>query len=116
VALPGGLQVWLAGYLRVRHTEAYSYVDELQVPGGDHIVMVITYVVDSFVFQLTLPRLRDTSHDWPHGPLFQTIGDFRAVAIWPDVFNASWPPRKQLDPGTLQDFRERFRRVLVRRS
>jgi hypothetical protein len=117
IAFPDGLQLWLAKYKRTRKMEAFSYVDELigkrNLKG--YRILVITYLVGSFIFQLTLPRwTKRTRHRAP-APFFQIIGDIESVPIWPGVLSAYWPPIADVNGRTLQVFRERFRTIRVPR-
>ena len=95
--------------------EAFAVIDELK--GGlvnIQRILVITYVVGSFVFQLTAPKWRRSNrHQDMPAQVFKPIGDTKSISIWPNARTARWPPRTQLSRSTLEDFRERFRRVVV---
>jgi hypothetical protein len=113
VRFPDGLQVWLASYNRSRKMEARSHIDELVAgpPLKGHIILVITYLVGSFVFQLTFPSWPGPKKKRLYTPTFDLPPDRRTVLIWPDVPSAKWPPVEQLSGSTFGDFRERLRRV-----
>jgi hypothetical protein len=116
VVLPDGLQIWIAGYRSKRKMEARAHIDELEGSSGSFRgcrILLITYIVGFFALQLTFPQWRKRSRQYQPLPSFQPLGDMRSVAIWPNVRTARWPPRQYLSRGTLDDFRERFRRVLV---
>jgi hypothetical protein len=112
---PDGLQVWIARYRRTHRMEAQTFTEEMT--GARHFkgyrILVVTYVVGSFVFQLTYPKWSKATRNRPPAPFFQVIGDLRAVPIWPGVSSAHWPPLTHIDGRTLESFRERFRHVLL---
>lgn len=118
ITLPRGLQVWIARYKRRFTMEAQAFNEEVTDARylKGYRVLVITYFVGSFMFQLTCPAYRGL----PGGkraapPSFIAVNDQRAVLIWPDVSFASWPPLTHVDSGSLESFRERFRHVRVPR-
>jgi len=115
VALPGGLQVWIARYRRARRMEAQAFSEEMkgtrQFKG--YRILVITYIAGSFIFQLTYPRWVKPTRKRTTAPFFQIFRDVLSVPIWPGVDFAYWPPLGHIDGRTLNDFRERFRRVRV---
>jgi hypothetical protein len=115
VALPYGLQVWIARYRRKYAMEAQAFTEE--VASARHLkgykILIVTYVVGSFIFQIVYPRWVKAGKRTPT-PFFTTDDD-RSVQIWPGVSTAYWPPFADVDSGALKDFRERFRRVNVRR-
>jgi hypothetical protein len=117
IAFPDGLQVWIARYRRTHKMEALTFIEEMI--GARHFkgyrILVITYVVGSFIFQLTCPKWTKRTRHRPAAPFFQIIGDLRSVPIWPGVHFTSWPPPSHVDSRTLESFRERFRRVLLPR-
>jgi hypothetical protein len=117
IAFPDGLQVWLAWYRRIHRMEAQAFSEEMtgarQFKG--YRILVITYIVGAFVFQLTYPRWTKTRRNRPPAPFFQVIGDIQSVPIWPDVTAAFWPPETHINSSTLESFRERFRRIRVPR-
>jgi hypothetical protein len=94
VALPVGLQVWIARYRRTRTMEALAFTEEMT--GARHFkgyrILVITYVVGSFIFQLTLPRWVKVARKRTTAPFFQVFGDIVSVPIWPGITTAHWPP------------------------
>jgi hypothetical protein len=115
-ALPDGLQVWLGHFKPKRATEAWATVDELSVGEGPfkgYIILVVTYIVDALLIQITFPRW----NKWPRkaGPLpfFDDVRDGRVVPIWPNVNAALWPPPRHVTSQSVQSFRERFRKVLM---
>ena len=74
-------------------------------------VLVITYVVGAFAFQLARWR-RHSKRRAPLPVITQVqVWDAASTAIWPDVGAASWPPPKHLDGRAIEDFRERFKTV-----
>lgn len=116
IAFPPHLQAWVARYKRTHVMEAQAFIDELtgrcrRLKG--YRILLITYAVGSFVFQLTCPRPSKETRNKPDGPLFDASSDRRAVAIWPDAGISYWPPALYLDRSTLEVFRQRFRRVDV---
>jgi len=115
IAFPPHLQIWVAQYRRTRAMEALALIDKLTGVGRlkGLRILLITYVVGSFVFQLTCPRRSKEKHDEPGAPLFDATSDRRAVAIWPNTGTAYWPPTLHLDSSTLESFRERFRTVNI---
>jgi hypothetical protein len=115
VALPPHLQIWIARYQRSRKMEAQAFIDELtgRGPFKGYRILLINYLVGSFIFQLTLPRWAKRTRNRPAPPFFQVIGDLKSVPIWPDVTFASWPPPLHIDSRSLQNFRERFTHVLL---
>ena len=94
LALPTGLQIWIGRYQRKHRMEALAFTEELT--GARHVkgykILVITYVVGSFIFQLTYPRWTKRTRNHPAPPFFQVPGDLLAVPIWPSVTRAYWPP------------------------
>jgi hypothetical protein len=116
IAFPDGLQVWLARYHRTRRMEAQAFTEEMigarQLKG--YRILVITYVVGSLIFQLTYPKWSKRTRNRPPAPFFQIIGDDRSVPIWPGVHFAHWPPFTHVADGSLESFRQRFRRVNIR--
>jgi hypothetical protein len=118
ICFPDGLQVWIARYRRTRVMEAQAFSDEMT--GVRHFkgyrILVITYVVGSFIFQLTQPVWNKATRRRPPPPFFQILGNDRlSVPIWPNVTVAYWPPESHVDGRSLQSFRERFRHVRVPR-
>ena len=115
IALPLGLQVWIAHYRRTHVMEAQALIDELTGRGlyRGYRIVLITYVVGSFIFQLAFPRWRKRTRNRPAAPFFQMLGDVQSVAIWPGVETAHWPPPAHVDSRSLEIFRERFRRVTI---
>lgn len=115
IALPLGLQVWIARYRRTRAFEAQAFCEEMT--GARHFkgyrILVVTYVVGSFIFQLTYPRWAKATRNRPAAPFFRIDNDHVSVPIWPDVDFAHWPPLSYVSSGTLESFRERFRRVRI---
>jgi hypothetical protein len=116
-ALPDGFQVWIAQYRRTRVMETYAHIDELSPVGiyAGFRILVITYVVGSFVFQATFPRWT-RKRQYRELPILTRINDLYSIPIWPGIGVAHWPPPRHIDRSSLDDFRERFRRVLVRRT
>jgi hypothetical protein len=117
LVLPDGLQVWIAAYRRARAMEAQTFSDELSgvAPYKGYTILVITYVVGSFIFQLTFPKWSRSPRNRPDAPFFDVIGDMHSVPIWPDVDIAYWPPPAHVHSSALQSFRQRFRQVRVKR-
>jgi len=115
---PDGLQVWIAGYQRTHKMEALAFTEEMT--GARHYkgyrILVITYVVGSFIFQLTCPRWAKATRHRPPAPFFKIFGDLVSVPIWPHVTRGYWPPLKRISNSTLEAFRERFRRVHLLRA
>jgi hypothetical protein len=115
IALPDGLQAWIARYRRTHAMEALAFCEEMagarQFKG--YRILVITYVVGSFIFQLTYPRWAKVTRNRPTAPFFQVIGDVLSAPIWPGVDSADWPPLLYVESRTLESFRERFRRIRV---
>jgi hypothetical protein len=117
IALPEGLQVWIARYKRTRIMEAQAFTEEMS--HSRHLkgyrVLVINYLVGSFVFQLLYPRYSGASRKRPSPPFFNMVNDEHSVPIWPGVSEAYWPPLRHIDSRTFESFRERFRRVRIPR-
>ncbi len=115
IPLPDGLQVWIARYRRTYRMEAQAFCEEMkgarQFKG--YRILVITYVVGSFIFQLTCPRWSKPTRKRISAPFFHMFGDTASVPIWPGVSAAYWPPLTYVDRSTLEGFRERFRRIRV---
>lgn len=115
VTLPAGLQVWIARYRRTHRMEAQAFSEEMT--GVRHLkgykVLIVTYVVGSFIFQLTWPRWTKATRNRPPAPFFEILGDDFAVPIWPGVSVSYWPPFAHIDSRSLEAFRERFRRVRI---
>lgn len=113
VAFPAGVQVWMAAYRRTREVEARVWINGLVLKTGRYAgfnVLMITYAISAFVFQLTFPRWTRLSRrpsDWPFITQAKHWDDF-AVPIWPGVDGARWPPAKHLDSGSLENFCNRF--------
>lgn len=112
VNLPDGLQVFIARYQRTRRMEASATTDELS--GVRHFkgyrVLLVTYVVGSFIFQLLYPRWSRQTRKRPEPPFFFKRQDRLSIPIWPNVTSANWPPFDSVTQATLGDFRQRFRR------
>ena len=114
VAVPDGVQVWLARYRKRLPMENRTSTAEINFEGWR--ILVITYQVEHLVFQLTFPtRGRKPKHGRSL-PAFEASSDLRSVCIWPDVESARWPPSANLSRSTFESFHERFKTVLVRRS
>lgn len=116
IALPSGLQVWMAKYRRERRMENVYWIDALHLNAGPlrgYDILQITYVVGAFAFQLTFPKWRKRTRRRPPGPVItqHRIWDDAAIPIWPNVPIAMWPPAKYLDRASLEHFRYRFRIV-----
>jgi hypothetical protein len=113
IAIPTGVQIWLARYQRTHKMEAFAFSEEMigvrRFQG--YRILVITYLVGSLIFQLTYPRWVGLTRNRPTAPFFQVIGDNWSVPIWPDVSVADWPPLAHVTSRTLESFRERFRRI-----
>jgi hypothetical protein len=116
IAFPAGLQVWIGRYRRTHKMEAFTFTEEMS--GGNHRhvkgyrILVITYVVGSFLFQLTCPRwIALKTRNRPDPPFFEVVRDSLSVPVWPNVTFAYWPPPSHVDRRTLESFRERFRRI-----
>jgi hypothetical protein len=118
VVFPDGLQVWIARYRRTHRMEALAFTEEMtgarQFKG--YKILVVTYVVGSFIFQLTCPRWVKAARNRPAAPFFEIVGDLWSVPIWPGMTYAYWPPLSHVDNSALEAFRERFRRVHIRRE
>lgn len=112
---PDGLQVWIASYRRTRKMEALVSIEELtgvrQFKG--YRILLITYVVGSFIFQLTCPKWTKATRNHPALPFARPIADDLSVAIWPDVNTAYWPPFAHVQHRTYEAFRQRFRKLRV---
>lgn len=80
IAFPDGLQVWIARYRRTHKMEAQAFTEEMigtrQFKG--YRILVITYVVGSFIFQLTFPRWTKRTRNRPTAPFFQIVGDIQS--------------------------------------
>jgi len=115
ISFPDGLQVWIARYRPTKATDARYFNDEIRGRGPfkGYRILVLTYVVGYFMFQLTSPRWIKATRNRPPAPFFQIVGDLKSVPIWPGVSAAYWPPPAHVDSGTLDDFRQRFRRVSI---
>ena len=74
-------------------------------------ILVTTYLVDLFLFQLTVPRWNKPGRPRLPYVLFDASGDDRAVQLWPVDGIAYWPPFRDIDSSALESFRERFRRI-----
>lgn len=115
ILFPDGLQIWIAKYRRSRKMEAQAFTEEMT--GVRHFkgyrILVITYVVGSFIFQLTCPRWSKTARNRPAPPFFQVFGDRWAVPIWPGVSRAYWPPLDHVSSNRLETFRQRLRRITI---
>lgn len=116
IALPDGLQLWIARFRRTQKMEARTSTDELtgvrQFKG--YKILVVTYQVGSFIFQMTFPRWTRRTRNHPDPPFFDIHGDLASVRIWPGVDVSYWPPPAQVSGKTFDAFRQRFRRVLIR--
>jgi hypothetical protein len=117
IAVPLNLQIWIARYRRTHRMEAQAFTEELtgQGPFKGYRILLITYVVGSFIFQLTYPRWARRTRNRPTAPFFQIVGDNQSVPIWPRVVTAYWPPPTYVDSRTLEIFRQRLRRILIPR-
>lgn len=115
VSFPLGLQVWIARYRRRYVMEAQAFTEELT--HSHHLkgyrVLIVTYVIGSFIFQIVCPRYAGLFGKRSPPPYFTIINDERSALIWPDVTFASWPPSQHVDGSTLENFRERFRHVRI---
>jgi hypothetical protein len=113
IFFPSGLQVWIARWRRTHRMEAQAFIEEMtgvrQFKG--YRILVITYIVGSFIFQLTYPRWSKATRHRPPAPFLGIINDVQSVPIWPGVNLAYWPPLAHVDRSTLEAFRERFRRI-----
>ena len=118
VALPDGLQVWIAKYIRTRKMEALAFTEEMKGVSDfkGYRIVVTTYVVGSVIFQTTCPRWAKNTRQRPPAPFFEMLGDLWSVPIWPGVGRAYWPPVGDIDGSSLEAFRERFTRVHIRRN
>ncbi len=76
-------------------------------------ILVTTYIVGSFIFQLTFPRWAKATRNHAAAPFFQIVNDSQSVPIWPGVLFAYWPPETHIDGSSLERFRERFRNIRV---
>lgn len=113
LVLPSGLQVWIARYQRTHVMEALTFTEE--ITGASNLkgykILVCTYVLGSFLFQLTLPKWVKPTRRRLDPPFLVGHDDAISVPIWPNVSSAYWPPLESINKGTLQAFRERFRRI-----
>jgi hypothetical protein len=93
--------------------EAQAFIEEMtgvrQFKG--YRILVITYIVGSFIFQLTYPRWSKVTRNRPPAPFLMISYDIESVPIWPGVNVAYWPPPAHIERNSLEAFRERFRRV-----
>ena len=120
VFLPEGFQVWIANYRSTRRRELLFWIDSFAITAGPftgYSALVITYVVGAFVFQITYPRWMRFGKRRPGRPFLTQPGiwDSASIPIWPNVDAATWPPPKYLNGGSLQNFRERLKTILVPR-
>jgi hypothetical protein len=113
IAFPDGLHIWIARYRRKHKMEALAFTEELvgarQIKG--YRILVVTYVIGSFIFQVLYPRWNKPARNRPATPSIQMLGDNLSVPIWPGVTYAYWPPFSHVDGRSLESFRERFRRM-----
>ena len=99
--------------------EGRAAIDNLEIDMGvfrGYGILIITYVIGAFAFQLTFPRWLKTTRRRPPLPMItqnEWVWGSRSTLIWPDVDAARWPPPKHLDSTTLEDFRERFKTLNV---
>lgn len=120
LAIPDGVQVWLAWY-RARQLETQFWIDGFTFTEGvfrGYRVMVITYMVGHFAFQLTYPRWTERTRRRAPIPLITQarFWDEGSVLIWPNPMRPVWPPPKYLNRAALEDFRKRFRKLRVPRT
>jgi hypothetical protein len=117
LAIPEGFHIWLWHFLSDRQTEARTEIDEMEADTGPfkgYKILVISYAVGHFLFQVTFPKWMRRNRNRPPSPMFR--GDTRGVLFWPDAHRATWPPTAQVSRVTLESFQQRFRRVLVPRG
>ena len=107
IAFPSGLQVWVARYQRKYTMEAQAFTEEMK----GYRILLVTYVVGSFIFQVTYPRWSKPTRKRPDRPFFRIVDDFYSVPIWPNENFAHWPPPLKVGSRALESFRQRLRRV-----
>jgi hypothetical protein len=115
LSIPDGTQIWLAAYHRAREVDARFWMNELIFKSGRYAgfrVLLITYVVSAFVFQLTYPHWTRISRLTIKPPFINQAStwDTFSVPIWPYTGNVVWPPYGvlQRDGRALEDFSNRF--------
>lgn len=118
IHLPEGVQIWMARYRGERKEEYRFWIDSMALTFGPYRgfdILVITYVAQAFVLQLTFPRWRKRKQPTVLPVFTQAdVWDVASVPIWPDVHHATWPPLKYLNGAALQDFRHRLETVQFR--
>ncbi len=116
VVIPAGVQVWVARYRRTHKMEALAFVEELSPVSGrfrGYRILLVTYVVGSFIFQFVYPTWRRLGHKVAPPPFFENVRDPLSIPVWPwrPVLDVSWPPPVPVDRSGLDRLRERFRRA-----
>lgn len=115
IAIPRGTHIWISRYRRTQVVEASAHVEEMHTDGTPfegYRILVITYVINAFIFQFLFPAWDGPARRVRRRSLtFEMQNDRLSVPLWPNVASANWPPPSDVSSGSLDSFRQRFRKA-----
>lgn len=118
LAIPGGVQMWIAclrrkGKVGGRFSAVYLTLEAGKFRGFQFFIF--TYIIGSLVLQLTAPRWTGSAKKPEFRPRLtqHPNWDGTCIALWPSNGKPfSWPPSVYLDEDALKVFTERWARIV----